>query len=340
MDYKKSGVDIEAGEKAVESIKNIVKKTYSRNVLSDLGAFGGLYHLDLSLWKDPVMVSSCDGVGTKIIVAHKAKKYDTIGEDLVNHCVNDIFVQGAKPQFFLDYIGLGRMNNDFIKEIIAGMSKACIENDLALIGGEMAEMPDIYQNNDFDLVGTIVGLVEKSDLITGKSIKEDDILIGFPSTGLHTNGYSLARKIVFDKLGLDVDSYVKDLNATVKDALLQTHKSYYPVLKKWSNPAMIHGMAHITGGGLKGNIKRIIPAGLTANIHCNTWTIPPLFKWLVKKGELSINEAFCAFNMGIGYVVITSKEKADQILHETEGFIIGNMTRNSHNESVIINYGQ
>jgi len=338
MDYKESGVDIKAGEKAVDSIKNIVRKTYNNNVLTELGSFGGLYNLDLSKWKSPVMVASTDGVGTKILVAQKAKKYDTIGRDLVNHCVNDIFVQGASPQFFMDYIGLAKMNADMIKEIIEGMALACIENEMSLIGGEMAEMPDVYHSEDFDLVGTIVGLVEKDQIITGEKIQENDIVIGFPSTGLHTNGYTLARKIVFDKLGYDVKTYVDELGETVEEVLLTVHRSYFKMLKKWANPTIIHGMAHITGGGLVGNIKRILPKGLSVNIDTQSWEVPKLFCWLVEKGKIPLLDAFSAFNMGIGFVIVASESETNQILKETDGIKIGKVTKKVTDDIVMLKF--
>ena len=335
MDYKQSGVDIVAGETAVKNIKNIVKKTYNENVLSELGSFGGLYALDLSRWKNPVMVSSTDGVGTKLIVAQLAQRYDTVGQDLVNHCVNDIFVQGAIPQFFNDYIGLARMNPATIEQIISGMTKACIENEMSLVGGEMAEMPGIYHNDDFDLVGTIVGLVERDQIITGESIIEGDVVLGFASTGLHTNGYSLARKIVFEKMGLKIDSFVDELGSTVAEALLKIHRSYLPPLRKWATPEYIHGMAHITGGGLKGNIKRVIPTGLCAEIDCTSWDVPPLYKWLVKNGEVPTDDAYSAFNMGIGFVVITSENHANCIQRETDAITIGKITKRVTDEAVM-----
>ncbi len=338
MDYKTSGVDIKAGEQAVQDIKGIVKKTYNENVLTELGSFGGLYSLDLSKWKQPVMVSSTDGVGTKLIVAQKAKVYNTVGQDLVNHCVNDIFVQGADPQFFMDYIGLAKMKPEIIREIIEGMSKACLENGMALIGGEMAEMPGIYHNEDFDLVGTIIGLVEKENIITGQTIKENDIILGFPSTGLHTNGYSLARKIIFEKLNLEIDSYVEELSCSVAEALLTIHRSYYPSLRNWAKPEYIHGMAHITGGGLKGNIKRILPENITAHIDSKSWKTPAIFKWLQESASIENEEMFSAFNMGIGFVVITSKENAYEILQETDGMIIGIITKRINNEAVVVDF--
>ena len=337
MDYKNAGVDIEAGEKAVQGIKGLVKQTYNSNVLSELGSFGGLYRLDLTRWKEPVMVASTDGVGTKLLVAQMADRYDTIGQDLVNHCVNDIFVQGAVPQFFMDYIGVAKMDSDMIQLIISGMTKACTENQMSLLGGEIAEMPGIYHNKDFDVVGTIVGLVEKSDIITGESICEGDVIIGFYSTGLHTNGYSLARKIIFEKMQLKINDYVREIDQTVAEALLSVHKSYYPLLKGFSTPEYIHGMAHITGGGLKGNIKRVIPKHLCAVIDYNSWETPALFNWMTDNGNVAFDDALSAFNMGIGFVVIAPMSKADEILKETGGVKIGEISKNDIGESVIIN---
>lgn len=286
MDYKNSGVDIEAGEKAVSQIKPLVRSTFNKNVMTDIGGFGGLYALDLVKWKEPVLVSSMDGVGTKLMIAQKASIYNTIGQDLVNHCVNDIFVQGAIPQYFLDYIGVGKLSTDVVYQIITGLSKACKENEISLIGGEMAEMPCIYAENDFDLAGTIVGLVEKKNLIDGQKIQPGDIILGYPSNGLHTNGYSLARDIIFQKLNLEIDSYVSDLCETVGDILLKIHRSYFPYLRNYIVPEMNHGMAHITGGGLPGNIKRIIPDNLQAVIETATWQIPDVFRYLQDAGNI------------------------------------------------------
>ncbi|MCL1826635.1 MAG: phosphoribosylformylglycinamidine cyclo-ligase [Candidatus Cloacimonetes bacterium] len=339
MDYKESGVDIEAGEKAVCNIKQIVRSTFNSNVLTELGSFGGLYRLDMQAWSHPVMVSSTDGVGTKLIVAQKAKRYDTVGQDLVNHCVNDIFVQGATPQFFNDYIGTGRLCPAIVEEIIQGMTVACRENEMSLIGGEMAEMPGIYREEDFDLVGTIVGLVEEQNIITGANIKAGDVIIGFASTGLHTNGYSLARQIIFEKLNLGIDSYISQLNGTVSELLLAVHKSYYPMLRKWATPEQIHGMAHITGGGLKGNIKRIIPEGLSAVIDCQSYPVPPLFEWLVNEGDIPLSEAYRVFNMGIGFVVIAPAPITDNILQDTAGYKIGIITPKDSTEPVILQKG-
>lgn len=323
MDYKKSGVNIEAGEKTVSQIKPLVRSTFNKNVLTDIGGFGGLYALDLLKWKEPVLVTSMDGVGTKLLIAKMAGVFDTVGQDLVNHCVNDIFVQGAIPQYFLDYIGVGKLSPEVVVQIISGLSKACRENEMALIGGEMAEMPGIYAEDDFDLAGTIVGLVEKKNLINGNRIIDGDIILGYPSNGLHTNGYSLARDILFNQLKLNIDSIIPDINQTVAETFLRVHKSYYPQLRNYIDPKINHGMAHITGGGLPGNVKRIIPDGLQAVIDTNSWHVPSDFKFLMEAGNIDIMEMFKVFNMGIGFIIIISPEaETDYILH-TSAKIIG-----------------
>ncbi len=334
VDYKSSGVNIAAGEDAVSLIKPLVKSTFNKHVLSHIGGFGGLYQVDLSLWKEPVLVSSADGVGTKILVAQMAGVYDTVGQDLVNHCVDDIFVQGAIPQYFLDYIGVGRLDPQIIADIIKGFTIACKENGMALIGGEMAEMPGIYRPNDFDLAGTITGLIEKKNIITGEAIRADDVIIGFASTGLHTNGYSLARKVIFDIAKLSIDSLIPNMNVTVAEALLAVHPSYYPVLKKWANPTAIHGMAHITGGGIPGNLKRSIPDGLVAHIDTSAWQTPELFNFIQSTGQIETAEMFRAFNMGVGYIVVTDESHAADILAATDGFVIGQVAKSTDNKKV------
>lgn len=338
MDYKSAGVDIKAGEDSVNRIKPLVKETFNKNVLSQIGGFGGLYQVDLTSWKEPVLVSSADGVGTKLIIANMAGVYNTVGQDLVNHCVNDIFVQGAIPQYFLDYVGVGKLNPQVMEEIIWGFAKACKENEMALIGGEMAEMPGIYAEDDFDLAGTIVGMVEKKDIITGEKITKGDVILGFPSTGLHTNGYSLARKILFDKMKLKVDSIIPGLNESVADVMLKVHKSYLPVLKEWAKPDLIHGMAHITGGGIPGNLSRVIPDQLTAEIDCHSWEIPAIFKILVENGNIAQDESYRAFNMGIGMIVVTSPELADTIKSKTDAIQIGFINDKIADLKVRMNY--
>lgn len=338
MDYKSAGVDIKAGEDSVNRIKPLVKKTFNKNVLSQIGGFGGLYQVDLTSWKEPVLVSSADGVGTKLIIANMAGIYNTVGQDLVNHCVNDIFVQGAIPQYFLDYVGVGKLNPEVMEQIIWGFAKACEENKMALIGGEMAEMPGIYAEDDFDLAGTIVGMVEKKNIITGEKITKGDVILGFPSTGLHTNGYSLARKILFEKMNLKVDSIIPNVNKTVAETMLKIHKSYLPVLKEWARPELIHGMAHITGGGIPGNLSRVIPDNVTAVIDCHSWDIPPIFKTLVENGNIAQDESYRAFNMGIGMIVVTSAELASDIKAKTDAIQIGYIGEKLPDVKVRMNY--
>jgi len=336
MDYKGAGVNIAAGEAAVVRIRDIVRRTYNANVLGGVGNFGGLYAIDLHQWRNPVLVSSTDGVGTKVLVASMAERYASVGQDLVNHCVNDILAMGAVPQFFQDYIGMWRMEPTLIEQLITGMTVACLENEVSLVGGEMAEMPDIYRVRDFDLVGTIVGLVEREDVITGAGIVEGDVVLGFMSNGLHTNGYSLARKIVFEQVGFEVDTEIAELGISVADALLSVHKSYYPTLRPWLRGGVIHGMAHITGGGIEGNVRRIIPQGLCAFIDMGSWDIPPLFSWLIARGELTMPSAFQAFNMGIGFIVITPRELADVLTIEAGALPIGIIGKVSGEQRVVL----
>ncbi len=326
VDYKSSGVDIEAGERAVRAIKKLVRTTYNENVLGDLGSFGGLYRLDLKKWKHPVLVASTDGVGTKLRLAIQAGRLDTVGQDLVNHCVNDILVQGALPQFFLDYIGVGELKPEQIEQIISGLVKACRENGCALIGGEMAEMPGFYARGDFDLAGTIVGLVEREKLLTGQAVGAGDVLIGLSSNGLHTNGYSLARKIL-EKNGLTVDSGVPELDCSVADAFLAVHKSYLPAVKPLLEENLVHGMAHITGGGITGNLSRIIPDGLCAQIDAKSWQVPAIFQWLKALGKVTQPEMRKVFNLGIGLILAVPETHAGQIIGLTQGFLMGEIIK-------------
>lgn len=323
MDYKKAGVDISAGEKAVDLIKPLAKSTFSKNVVMDIGSFGALFKLDLSKWKQPILVSSTDSVGSKVQVANLAQKWDTVGQDIVNHCVNDILAQGAYPLFFLDYIGIGKVIPQHVQEIVKGLALACRQNDCALIGGELAEMPSLYQKDDFDLVGTIVGCVDEENIISGKTISKGDVLLGFSSTGIHTNGYTLARKIVFDMMKLKPDSYIKELEKTLAEALLAVHRSYYPVLKSFIDIHIIKGLAHITGGGIPGNLKRIIPDGKSAIIRKDSWNVPAIFRFLQQGERVEEAEMYRAFNMGIGMIAVVNEENANEILEQTDAKVIG-----------------
>ncbi|HOJ18310.1 MAG: phosphoribosylformylglycinamidine cyclo-ligase [Ignavibacteriales bacterium] len=309
--YRSAGVNLKAGDETVRRIKGIAKATFNRNVVSDIGLFGGLYELDLNSYKKPVLVSSVDGVGTKLKIAFLSNKHETIGQDLVNHCVNDIAVCGAKPLFFLDYLAVGKLVPDVAEKIIQGFGKACKENDCALIGGETAEMPGIYQENEYDVSGTIVGIVEKSKIINGKDIQEGDVLLGFPSTGLHTNGYSLARKVLLSKFS--VDDKIEDLGSTLGDSLLKIHKSYLGIISELKNNFRINGFSHITGGGIIGNTMRIIPKGLKLKIYWNAWNIPPIFQLIQNTGNIVDEEMRAAFNMGIGLIAVVNKAEASKI---------------------------
>jgi len=309
--YKDAGVDIEAGEKMVESIKNVVQQTHSDAVLSNIGGFGGFFRPDLTGYEDPVFVSSVDGVGTKLIVAFKSGRYDTVGQDLVNHCVNDIAVCGADPLFFLDYFSTGKLEEEIGYQVVKGFAKACKENGVALIGGETAEMPDIYSEGEFDLAGTIVGMVDRQKVINGKDIQKGDVLLGFPSTGLHTNGYSLARKVLFSEY--EVDDYVDELESTVGEALLSVHKSYLPIIRNLRDHEGVHGFSHITGGGIIGNTKRIVPDGLRLSVDWGSWEHPAIFNLIQDIGNVPEDDMRATFNLGIGLIVAVDQSQKDEI---------------------------
>jgi phosphoribosylformylglycinamidine cyclo-ligase len=316
MDYKASGVDIDAGNETVRRIRGLARSTFTPGVLSDIGSFGGLFRLEPGQFKDPVLVSSADGVGTKLKVAFMADRHDTVGQDLVNHCVNDILVQGAEPLFFLDYLATGRLSPAVAEAIVGGMAAACRENDCALLGGETAEMPGMYADGEYDLAGFIVGAVDRARLINGRTIAVGDVLVGVPSSGLHTNGYSLARRIVFEHLGLRVDSHVAELGTTVADALLVPHRSYLSMVRPLLEAGRIKGLAHITGGGITDNLPRVLPHGTAAVIDAAAWPVPPLFSWLRASGEVPADDMYRTFNMGIGLIVVTAKDQAEPLIDE------------------------
>ncbi|MCB5259880.1 MAG: phosphoribosylformylglycinamidine cyclo-ligase [Candidatus Cloacimonetes bacterium] len=324
MDYKQAGVDIEAGERAVREIKNKVRSTFNGNVLSELGSFGGLYRID-DAWQKPILVSSTDGVGTKLLIAIQAEVLNTVGQDLVNHCVNDILVQGAKPLFFLDYIGVGKLDVTNIAQIIDGFVDACKENSCALIGGEMAEMPGLYKAKDFDLAGTIVGMVEADNLLPRQNIKAGDVLIGLPSSGLHTNGYSLARKVLFERMNLKIDSYIEELSSTLAECLLKIHLSYLSTVSSYLTDAGFKAMAHITGGGISGNLKRILPPGISAEIDFSKHIIPPIFHIIRKGGKISEQVMRQTFNLGIGMICVMSQDLATKFMIEQRALYLGEL---------------
>ena len=314
--YAKAGVNIDVKMNAVASIKQMVASTKTANVIGGIGAFGGLHKVPSG--KGMILVSSTDGVGTKLKVAAQMNKHDTVGQDIVNHCVNDILVQGAKPLFFMDYLGTAKVDPVQFKNVVSGLCKACKENKMALLGGETAEMPGLYPAGEYDLVGTIVGCVEKSKLITGKSIRAGDVIIGFPSGGLQTNGFSLARRVIFDICQHSWMDKLPGTNQTFGDALLAVHKSFLkPVAKLMERKIKITGMAHITGGGFPDNIPRVLPKACNAEIDRASWEVPTIFKFIQNQGKVDREEMYRVFNMGIGYVVIIQKKdlvKATNIL--------------------------
>ncbi len=314
--YKTSGVDIDAGNETVRRIRGLVRSTFTSGVLSDIGSFGGLFRLEPGRFRDPVLVSSADGVGTKLKVAFMAGRHDTVGVDLVNHCVNDILVQGAEPLFFLDYLATGRLSPAVAESIIGGMAAACRINGCALLGGETAEMPGFYRDGEYDLAGFIVGVVEKERLLTGRTITVGDRLVGVPSSGMHTNGYSLARRIAFEHLKLRIDSHVPELGRTVGEAFLEPHRSYLSMVRPMLDHGSITGMAHITGGGITDNLPRVLPQGTAALVDTSSWTLPPLFRWLREAGGVPADDMMRTFNMGIGLVLVVGAERAERTIEE------------------------
>ncbi len=329
MDYKSSGVDIDAGHEVVRRIRGLAQGTFTPGVLSDIGSFGGLFHLRAAGGTDPVLVASADGVGTKLKVAFMMNRHTTIGEDLVNHCVNDILVQGARPLFFLDYLATGRLSPDVAVDIVEGLARACAANNCALLGGETAEMPGFYADREYDLAGFIVGMVEHGQVLTGERIAVGDAVIGLPSSGLHTNGYSLARKIAFDTLMLGIHDHIPELGGSLGEALLRPHRSYLGPVLPLVQAGHIHGMAHITGGGLTDNVPRVLPPGTAARIDRSSWHVPALFTWLVRRGDVPDADAWRTFNMGIGLVLVVAPGEVNTVLErlaeagESGGRVIG-----------------
>lgn len=309
--YKEAGVDIDSAEESLRRIKSLIGTTFNASTLSDIGSFGGLFELDTAAFKKPVLVSSTDGVGTKLKVAIATNRHDTIGECLVNHCVNDILTCGARPLFFLDYLGLGKVEPAVITNIVEGLVRGCKNNGCVLIGGETAEMPGLYQRGDYDIAGTIVGIVEKEKIVSGSAIQKGDVLFGLASTGLHTNGYSLARKVLLDRF--QTSDRVDALGDTVGNALLAVHRSYLDTVTTVMEKLPIKGMAHITGGGLLGNTGRIIPEGCSLNIDWTAWPVPPIFTLIQETGDIDEAEMRRAFNLGIGFVLIVAKEHSDML---------------------------
>jgi len=333
MDYKDAGVDIPAAEAAKTRIKALAQATFSPSVLTEIGAFGGMFRADFASYQEPVLVASTDGVGTKIQVAIAAGVHDTVGYDLVAHCVDDILVQGAQPLFFMDYIAVGKMDPDRIEAIVRGFARACSEFGCPLIGGETAEMPGTYAAHDYDLAGFIVGVVDKKKALP-QGVREGDLLLGLPSAGLHTNGYSLARRVLFEVQGFRIDTSLDTLGCTVGDALLAPHRSYLAALDPLLARGKIRALAHITGGGFPGNIPRVLPVGLAARIRADAWPVPPLFTLIQKAGSVSDEEMFRTFNMGIGMVLVVSPQDLHDVEHSLErrgesSFLLGSLVPGS-----------
>jgi phosphoribosylformylglycinamidine cyclo-ligase len=330
--YADAGVDIERSNLTKQRIKFLAHKTFNRNVLSDIGGFGGLFSIDRKKFPDPVLVSSVDGVGTKLKIAFEMKLHHTVGADLVNHCVNDIVVQGATPMFFMDYFATGKLQPEVIEKVIAGVADACKQNGCALIGGETAEMPGFYGNSEYDLAGFIVGVVDRKRIITGKAVEVGDVLIGLPSTGLHTNGYSLARKLFFEVARYTPDSYVNEIKGKVGTELMRTHKSYWPIVRRMVDAEAVSAMAHITGGGITENLPRVLPKGMGASVDLASWTVPPLFEHLQKLGNVEQDEMLRTFNMGIGMILVVPAKKfkkAQLILDRCseKGYVVGRIVK-------------
>ncbi len=314
--YADAGVDIDAQEKAIRKIKKLVKATATEGVLSEVGSFGGLFRPSFAGFEEPVLVASADGVGTKLTVARLAGDFSTVGQDLVNHCVNDILVQGARPLFFMDYVGAGVLEPKEVVDLVAGVSTACGHNGCALLGGEMAEMPGFYDSGDYELVGFIVGIVDRARILGATRVRPRDLLIGLPSSGLHTNGYSLVRRILFERLGLSVDDRLpaETSKEKVGKVLLKVHRSYLPAVAPLLDHAGLHALAHITGGGLTDNVPRALPPGCRAEIRLGTWEIPEIFHLLQQQGEVDTEEMFRVFNMGVGMVLVIDPAAAREIL--------------------------
>jgi phosphoribosylformylglycinamidine cyclo-ligase len=333
MDYREAGVDISAADAAKARIKGLARATFNRHVLTEIGSFGGMFRPDLSRFREPVLVASTDGVGTKIKVAILAGVHDTVGYDLVAHCVDDILVQGAVPLFFLDYVALGKMDPVKVEQIVAGFSRACSEFGCPLIGGETAEMPGTYAEDDYDLAGFIVGVVERERALP-RGVSDGDVLVGLPSSGLHTNGYSLARKVLFEARGYRVDTRLPELGTTVGRALLAPHRSYLAALEPLLERDKVRALAHITGGGFPGNIPRVLPEGLGVRLRRGSWEVPALFRLIQEGGAVPEDEMLRTFNMGIGMVVVVAPGDLHDVEHSLErrgeaSFVIGRVVAGS-----------
>ena len=330
--YADAGVDIDRAMRTKKRIKYLAHKTFTRGVLSEIGGFGGLFAIDKQKYADPVLVSSVDGVGTKLKVAFEMKVHHTIGADLVNHCVNDIAVQGATPLFFMDYLATGQLEPEVAEKVVEGLAEACKHNGCALIGGETAEMPGFYPEGEYDLAGFIVGVVERERIVTGKTVEVGDVILGLASNGLHTNGYSLARKLLFEVARYTPESYVNELKGKVGNELMKTHKSYWPAIKRLVEGECVSAMAHVTGGGITDNLPRVLPRGVAAVIEIGSWPVLPIFEHLQQLGNVPREEMLRTFNMGLGMLLVVpaKKFKKAQTVIERAGekaFTIGRIVK-------------
>jgi phosphoribosylformylglycinamidine cyclo-ligase len=334
--YAAAGVDIDAANRATEKIKQLARTTFNARTLSEIGSFGGMFDGAFPNMREPVLVASADGVGTKLKIAFATGIHHTIGRDLVNHCVNDILVQGARPLFFLDYIATGKLLPETITGIIEGITTGCRDNGCVLLGGETAEMPGFYADGEYDVAGFIVGVVDRAKIIDGKTIEPGDVVLSLPSAGLHTNGYSLARKLFFETLGYQPETFVDELGQTAGDALLQTHLSYLSELGPLLDSGVIKGLAHITGGGLLENIPRILPEGTAVEIKRGSWPVLPVFQVMQQAGSIAESEMFRTFNMGVGMVIVCAAENAAQIQNAIAPcYEIGRVTGGDRHVSLI-----
>jgi phosphoribosylformylglycinamidine cyclo-ligase len=328
--YREAGVDIDVQDRALARVKGLIRATYTEGVLSDHGAFGGMFRLPSRGLRDPVLVASADGVGTKLRVAFAAGRHDTVGQDLVHHCINDILVQGARPLFFLDYLATGRLEEEVAAAVIGGVAAACAAHGVALLGGETAEMPGFYADGEYDLAGFIVGVVERKRILGASRVASGDVLVGLPSSGLHTNGYSLARKILFEQQGLAPGSRLPELGGTVGDELLEVHRCYLEPLWPLLEEGRVHALAHVTGGGITDNLPRVLPEGLRAVVKVGSWDVPAIFRLLGRLGRVPEEDLWRTFNMGVGMVLVVAPADLGRVLaclreREQPGFPMGNL---------------
>ncbi|HEY6249440.1 MAG TPA: phosphoribosylformylglycinamidine cyclo-ligase [Candidatus Angelobacter sp.] len=330
--YADSGVDIDRADRAKQRIKYLAHRTFTRGVIGEIGGFGGLFAVDKKKFRDPVLVSSVDGVGTKLKVAFMMGLHHTVGADLVNHCVNDIAVQGATPLFFMDYLATGVLDPSVVEKVVEGIAEACRHNGCALIGGETAQMPGFYPSGEYDLAGFVVGIVDRSKIISGSQVEVGDVLVGLPSNGLHTNGYSLARKLFFEVARYTPETYVNEIKNKAGNELMRTHKSYWPQVRRLVSAGLVHAMAHVTGGGITDNLPRVLPKGTAAVVELGTWTMPPVFTHLQSIGNVPADEMLRTFNMGIGMVLVVPAKKYKRVESLIEkcgekSYLIGRIVR-------------